>query len=1251
MGTKRLFDPLKIPLAGVHSIAASAGTGKTYTITTLYVRYLLETECRVEDILVTTFTEAATAELKERLRSRVRESLELTQQCETADEAQKRVEKKLADETVFRLLDHAGAWKARNRQGVQDRLRAALLNFDHAPVFTIHGFCNRVLQELVFETTSRFDLELVTSQETLVEDAVADFVAQLWTTDDSPAAQWVTLDENLWALMQSVASDALDNPSFPVCPDHSDLDELFATTLLGDFDDQCRGLATAWSKHREKVCQLLFTARENGWLNGNTHGRKNQLEESIAFVDRLIVEPSPDLFTLGSDGRPDAVQRRLTQSELEKGTKKAHQASMPRHRVFELLDELVQLVLQIKEHQAKILVRLVSRLADTTRIQAVRRKQQLGIMSFSDLLHHVDRALDGSQSQMLLSRLRERYRVAMVDEFQDTDPVQYRIFRRIFHRPDAGGDSDFRSFVVIGDPKQSIYRFRGADIHSYLQATDETPAEHRHTLETNWRSDKPLVDAVQAVFASRPQPFVYDNIPLPDVKARHADRFPKGAALEICFIPRQENAATDKAPGRDDALRHVVTRVAAEIVAQQNAGPSIVLSETPSRPLVPGDVAVLCRTGNQLRLIQAELAERNVPAVLQTDESVFDSAESEVTMHVIRALIQPGDLTLQSNALVTPLFGLTAEELEPLRHDEQRLSQWSERFFEWHQLWNTRGFIAAWRRLLDQMDVVAKLTRRISGERQVTNYLHLGELLHRQAVSTHAGPDQLLRWLEGCIADPSRRTDDESQLRLETDAAAVQLCTIHRSKGLEYPVVYCPTLWHTYGGGGPPYVIARLDDDGRPLDVPEIDVGSDRFDARLEQDAEETIAEDRRLLYVALTRAKHQCRIFWTAANGAADSALGQLMFDGLSGKESDDELDRLLRKGVNALPASGMEYRGLDETVQFKDPGRYRPPKTSTAVLACRPVSRLTLPKLVRTSFSALARSVDQADELEIPDRDLSSLGDGVELGVSASDQERVPLADMPGGVRVGDFVHRVFETVLRDDRRHGSDEQLAHDLVLEHLQEDMARYDLDPVWAEPLAGELTRCMTGVIAEVEPAFCLFALPPEDLACEMHFLLRVADYDLEMDARSLGLAFGRSTNALVRSYGTRVARVPPSRLRGFLEGYIDLVFRCKDRWFLLDYKTNHLGAQAADYTPSRLNETMFRHDYLLQYHLYAVALDRFLRQRVRDYSYERDFGGVVYLFVRGFDAQRTPTQGVYFHRPEQAVIQAISSVLDGEHLK
>ena len=686
------FDPLRIPLAGVHSIAAAAGTGKTYTITTLYVRYLLETDCRVEDVLVTTFTEAATAELKDRLRARLREALELTRTGEPpgvsrpvgvgerpgvsrpidrAPPTNPSAPTVPPDPILLRLLDQAGAWNPATAAEVQDRLRQALLDFDHAPVFTIHGFCHRVLQESVFETLSRFDLELLTSLQPLVADAVADFVAQGWTTDESALARWLPLDAGLWSTLQQVAEAAVNEPDCRVVPDHRELDDLLDTALLDEFAEAAEAFAEVWKAQRDEARELLFEAQREGWLGKGTHSEK-QLREAVAFLDVLAEEPSPDAFKPNRQGELPAVQRRLTQSSLERGTKKAHQAHVPRHPVFAALEQLVELVGPIAARRAQIRPRLLARAAHTVRQHVNRRKQQQGVMSFSDLLHQVDAALAGPQQALLLARLRERYRVALVDEFQDTDPVQYRIFRKVFQDTAAGAaGGPLRAFVMIGDPKQSIYRFRGADVHSYLTATAKTPDKQRHALGTNWRSDRSLVQAVQAVFAAVPDPFLNEQIRLTEVGAHYADRLLDEPALELTLVPRHPLAAADEPPKQELALQQVLPCVVDDIVAQLNDPPELDLGDGRRRSVVPGDVAVLCRTGVQLRQLQELLALRGVPAVLQTDESIFDTVEAQSVSHSLRALLNPGDLTLLTTALAGSLFGLTAPTLEELRRDER----------------------------------------------------------------------------------------------------------------------------------------------------------------------------------------------------------------------------------------------------------------------------------------------------------------------------------------------------------------------------------------------------------------------------------------------------------------------------------------------------------------------------------------------------------------------------------------------------
>jgi exodeoxyribonuclease V beta subunit len=1238
-----------MPLAGVHSIAASAGTGKTYAITTLYVRYLLETDCRVEDILVTTFTEAATAELRERLRKRLHDTLELLRQCESQEQAARQAEAALADETLVNLLSQAGAWGPHTALQVRDSLKEAILNFDHAPVFTIHGFCNRTLQELVFETLSRFDVELMASLRVLIDEAVADFVAQGWTPENSPLNQWLPLDDGLWKLFQEVSALAVDNPAFAVVPGHGNLEELLNSPLLNDFDKAAARLAASWKANKKTACKLVFKARDNDWLSKITHGKPGQLEQAINFVDTLVAEPLPDLFNV-KNGGVEPAQRRLAQCELERGTKKAHQANVPRHEVFQRLEELVSLAKQIGEHRAKIQAPLLLRLAHAVGEQVERRKRQLGVMSFSDLLHQVDVALGGSQGGLLLQRLRERYRVALVDEFQDTDPIQYRIFRRIFQEATAKGDGDLRAFVMIGDPKQSIYRFRSADIHSYLRAADATPAENRHSMRTNWRSDRSLVRAVQGVFASVDDPFLNEKIQLTDVDAHNPDRLTGGPALEITFVPRHRQAKVDKAPNQTLALKQIIPRVAADIAAQLNEPPRIVTADNKERAVVPGDLAVLCRTGKQLRLIQEELALRGVPAVLQTDESIFDTAEAEAVSHILRALLNPGSLTLLANALVTPVVGLTASKMEQLRGNERELSEWGERFYEWRDLWRDRGFIAFWRRLLDQVDALPRLARRITGERQATNYLHLGELLHGQCVTAHAGPEHLLCWLDKQIMHKRWRDDNEIQLRLETDAAAVQLCSIHKSKGLEYPIVYCPTLWHVYGGTKSPIVLARFDAQGSPLELPEIDVGSDAIDLRMQQDESESKAEDRRLLYVTLTRAKHQCRIYWTAVSSGDESALGQIMFDQLGGNETDEDLEALIRDWIEELRADRVEVWGTDAVRACPDPGMFRPAIDVRATLSSRRVTRPRLPALEQTSFSSLARTAAQGGELPIADRDDVSISEtsGIEMIEPFTIADRkIPLAEMPGGCKVGDVVHGVLEELVKGGKLYGSDHSAVQAAAAELLESQMPRARLEPCWKDPLAQALADCLSGRLVADGEACRLVDVPPRDLACEMPFLLSVAGRDRDIDLARIGDAFLLSHCPLVRGYGKRVQQIQRRRFRGFLAGFIDLVFKWHGRWYLLDYKTNQLGPMMSAYAPARLGRVMVEHDYQLQAHLYVVAVNRLLQQRVPDYRYERDFGGVVYLFLRGLDATGETGCGVYFHRPGEALVAALSDALSG----
>lgn len=1272
-----------MPLAGVHSISASAGTGKTYAITTLYLRFLIDPDahCAVDSILVTTFTEAATAELKDRLRGRLKEALRLLETCDAAS-ARTLADAGRADSVLVELLESVNAWdglampddaledQSENEGAaffspdvnegsgslVKERIEDALLSFDQAPVFTIHGFCNRILQELVFETGSRFDAELVMSTKSLRDEAVSDFAARWWTTSDSQLSAWLKLDGSLWKSMESVAQQALENPGVSVVPDGGELESLLDSNLQGLFRDCVRQLAMTWAESGPPAIELLQHAVDTGELNKTKYGKATQIEESVNFLLSVIQYPDPDQFKL--DSRLGPTQQRLGQDAIRIGTKKGR--TTPQHELFERWQDVVDVVRQISGHRSRVCAAMLSRLAESVREQVERRKRESGVMSFSDLLHQVDGALTGDRNEFVLEALRDRYRVAMVDEFQDTDPVQYRIFRQVFV-DGVSEANDGRAFVMIGDPKQSIYRFRGADIHACLQAIRETPTGNLHEMGMNWRSDRSLVDAVQAAFGSSPDPFLSPEIGLPGIEARYDDRLKNGPAFSVTVVPNPYSTEKSPASSQSDARKRVVRRVADDIVAQLKAtSPTIdesqsgdEVSQSDGRRIEPRDIAVLCRAGFELRLIQQQLADRGVPAVLQTEESVFDSPEAAALVHVLRSVLSAGSQSQMGSALQTSVFGLDADQLDSVRHDEHALSDWIERFHLWRDGWLRDGFVVMWSRLLEEQGTIARLAGQITGERQITNYLHLGELLHSEAELTHSGPDELLRWLEQMVAEPERRTEDQSQLRLETDAAAVQLCTIHKSKGLEYAVVYYPTLWAVRGGGSEAdAVLSRLASSDRPRETHELDVGSEFIDQRREQDHDEQKAEDRRLLYVALTRAKHQCNIYWTPVENGHRSALGNLMrID--TPKLGNAALEDHIAGWLRDLRVGRVELRGSRELAAIPDSGRFTARNGDRRQLACRAMSRPVIRSLQQTSFTALARSATSHHPDEIADRDAVPVDQRGESDLDSEmpDDTQVPLAELTGGRQLGEVVHQVFEDVLARHGLAGKDEAAIRDVVREHLRPGMQRHQIDSEWIDTLTTaisvSLTRPLTTEPDIGVPTCGLLDIESSRLTCEMPFLMRLRLNGAATESSAFVAAFEQSSQPSIQNYADRVRGMSVSGLRGFLAGFIDLVFEHNGRWFVLDYKTNNLGPNVGDYSMDRLRQAMVEHDYILQYHIYVVALDALLRQRIPRYSYADHFGGVVYLFVRAVQPECSALDGVFFDCPDEAVIRGLAEAIMG----
>jgi len=1108
------------------------------------------------------------------------------------------------------------------------------------------------------------------------------------------------------------------------------------------FEQRVMEFVQLWRSSRDEVEAVLAVAVRDDVLSKSSH-KPDQLAEAIRFWDEFAERPSPFDFKWDETGKLSSLQARLTQSRLIDATKKAKAGREPLHRCFEVYEDLVQLAFRLAQKAEQVRVAMMSKLADFVRRQVAQHKDKHGTLAFSDMLHLVDQALDRPDRQSLKASLRERYHVAMVDEFQDTDPVQFRIFRRIFLEndddramslsdgqaqdaavkvwseqrgvstraesenvddefdpfgdvssfyedipsesshfyddPKATSDDvsiepgKFRAFVMIGDPKQSIYKFRGADLNAYLSAITKVPVSQRHQMDCNWRSDDSLVRAVLGFFRSSVNPFLRKEIDLPAVTAVHPDRFTAGPAFEVRVVPRSEDQQ-GKPLNKEEATSRVLREVAADIVRKINSQ-LMVPDGAEQRAVMPGDFAVLGRTRKQLLAMQQALAERGVPAVLHVDESVYGADEALEVSQMLQAILQATGGRHLATALRTSFGGQVASEIERILHDDQALAEWSERLREWNSIWQREGFIVMWRRLLEDLQVVPRLAGTHGGERKITNLLHLGELLHDYAVQQHAGAEELLRWFEQMRAEDDT-ANEAAQLRLETDSESVQLITIHKSKGLEYAIVYCPFLWaeRDVDKDKKKTVVlsSRQGVDRTELAVPEIDVGSDLLPDRREWDAEEQHAEQRRLLYVALTRARHQCVVHWIAGRDVSKSAASAFLCPDWDEKSDDETLSRSLTQWAASLHLSRVQVVSASEIAALDDPGESRWMSASKEHLECRPIIRDELPAKWQTSYSALVRMLPVHAQHEWTDRD--ELVAETESTVAAPVVgERGPLSEMPGGTRVGDLVHRVLESVLL--KRPDPKSLLA---VMERdLAREMRRAALDQRWLGPLAATMTATLNAPLQEFEPAARLLDVPPLDIACELPFVLRlgqgrerhgsdrsssqrqrgtavngitgdVPDADQPFGLSLLAECFAQARQPFVRDYAERVRGLDRGRLSGLLVGFMDVVFCWHGRWYVLDYKTTNLGPRWSDYAPERLAVAMAEHDYILQYHLYAVALSQFLSQRQPDFDIERDFGGVLYLFLRGVDPSAKYLGGVFFDRPEPELIASIGEALGGK---
>ncbi len=1151
----KALNPFDMDLKKSTLIEASAGTGKTHTITTLYCR-LVADGYPVESILVVTFTEAAAAELKLRIRERLFSDL-----------------KSLFEPTL-----------------IQKRLKLALTCFDQAAIMTIHSFCLRVLKENAFESRSLFDIELLPDRSLFLRQVACDFFMGRVNPEDPLFLKFLEFKNMSPDRFIEMFKSVVSRPGIIVKPAPEAVKIDFVL-----YRETIKNIREILAGKEKEICDLILT---HTGLDKKSYTSRN-VPVWLSYARLKIEQDGPNtLFEMAEDG--DSLYK-FTRTRMGKKTKPGEKP--PEHRFFDLCEQLLMFDAQFEKGLVRLKIDFLSFFC--TELDKMKKAQ--GLCFFDDLINDLALSLENDGTKVLQKAVRQTWSACLIDEFQDTDPAQYGIFSKLFLTPGT-------PFFMIGDPKQAIYGFRGGDIFAYLKASAQS--EQKFTLEKNYRSSPLLVKAVNTVFSAADNPFLYQGISFLKAGTPEdaANLLVKDNAavppLQFCFVKRDAMPLDkDGYISRETAERIIPQIVAEDILSLLEPEKRLLDKKNknaePSR-ISPGDIAVLVRTNAQAQQVKTALSFRGIPSYLSKTGSVFDSKEALDLYDILWAVYQPENKGSLLAALCTSVFNFSSKDILELNEKEDRFFEWQERFGQYRAIWETKGFVPM---IMALFHSEAGFLKKETGlhERGLTNFYHLSELISKACLERQFSPHYLLKWYGRQISKAAR---DESvdELRLESDKKAVAIVTLHKSKGLEYPVVYLPYLFEGIKKTFRENILFHDPEKNHDLTL---DLGSEDMEtARSCLEREET-AEQRRLLYVAMTRATALCRIIWGGFKSVEASALGSLLHP--AGCKDDPDMTTDLEQ-----LSTHFEQSILWEIVSHGSTEKFKDQDEKAIQLSARQIHQRSMPAWKISSFSSLihaARREIPEDRPAPPDKDNS---------------KPITLALFPKGSRTGDFFHSIFEEL---------DFAGNPDIIPELVQSKAGRAGLSsPGLLEMACKSIREVLETRLIKNPFGFCLKDIKQQDRINEMEFVFPVREFEISSIKKAIEQ---EAPDSPLNAYAPRLSQLSPGDIKGFMKGFIDLVIRHEGKWYIVDYKTNFLGNTYEDYSRQRMMQTMAEHHYFLQYYLYAAALHKYLESKLKPYDYDTHFGGVLYLFIRGMHPDFGPESGVFFDRPLKKAVEAL----------
>ncbi len=1260
------------PLFGINLVEASAGTGKTWNIEALVIRLLLTHDLLPKNILVVTFTDAATQELRERILNRINQVYEAI-----SDKSVELNEDPFLKECRVRFGGNLNAIKSLERSKSE---------FDEASIYTIHSFCKNVLNDFSFESGVDREINILSDSRLLIDEVIADY--------------WRKLNQRMSRPENQIFSGLLLNDLTL-----DKVKKLFSEfmiqmhTEIYSIEDMAPAAWIGWP-NVDKIADFRarITQLQSIWANEEAEIHKQLVETSIKNnnYSRDYDKWRPDIEIFLEDPFREYSSKtieKFTQQFLDARKPKSWAGPHPEHEFFQQLEDVIEMTKWMVQYELRTALTSLK-----TDYQNRRKRDQ--VLIYDDLLSSLSDALNESlnpgKATILRKKLLDQYPVAMIDEFQDTDRVQYSIFRQIYVQ---GGAPENTLLYLIGDPKQSIYKFRGADLKTYFDARNE--AKNHFKLPTNYRSSQNLVSAVNAFF-NRDGSFIDNELLYINSDAHRQENpyFNIQESDEALRFIQIDTDSTKKGESTSDLVNWVTRSIASQLQLSMDskAGFKEESESAGTRPIDAGDIAVLVSKHHQAKLIRESLTEIGIPCVETGDSNVFSSEESGLLTLLLECIGDSRNLRRTRALLSSALFGMDVEEIESFELDDISWSEWIQNLNTSKELIEKNGVLTGIRHIFEAYNLEQRLISRYFGERSVTNIRHLTELIYAEEIKHHRSLSGIIHWMKGQRVSESK-SEDSMKIRLESDDNRVKIVTMHSSKGLQYPIVYAPFLWDSaWGKNGNNVCYDEVSDEiGRSTYTRKMDVG-DYSNPDTSNLSKLESWEDRiRLMYVAFTRAQFRCYVPYVShIENLSSPIFGALIKSFVDDPESfvlanyleiiknkaiplgeDVSADSVLSFLMTKLAESHQDVIYFETVVNVipADPIKLKTELKSVQVEQFSESNELKLkPERSITSYSSINRKYDKhetgAERIrdEESDADYDATGDG--MG---------EIFRFPKGAQTGNLWHEIFELIdftvaSRHDEiieqcciKHGFDPVVAKDVIKQLIKDTLgARLTgglgsmgvsirdevtrgsegISTEWdftriseGDSEVGRISRSSNGVSDMGD--FSLSSLSPDHKLCEMEFLYR---YDAQkMDSLIASLFAGEVERGSELDSG-RHLEGDASEKNHFLVGLIDLIFEKDGKYYILDYKSNHLGFSKKNYTFDRIAEDIRKNKYNLQYYLYSAALNLYLSKQISNYSYSEHFGGVFYLYWRGLSAGQS--NGVFYDLPDETVVMSLSKHIE-----